>query len=97
MILVVLLNFRTPDMTLQAAQAALTAMIDLPAELVIVDNDSGDGSYEALSRAVTSAAWAEGHNIRVIQSGHNGGFGRATMLASVHGLARAPSLTMCIS
>lgn len=75
MILVVLLNFRTPDMTLQAAQAALTAMIDLPAELVIVDNDSGDGSYEALSQAVSSEAWAEGHNIRVIQSGHNGGFG----------------------
>ncbi len=75
MILVVLLNFRTPDMTLQAAQAALIAMTDLPAELVIVDNDSGDGSYEALSQAVTSEAWAEGHNIRVLQSGHNGGFG----------------------
>jgi GT2 family glycosyltransferase len=75
MILVVLLNFRTPDMTLRAAQAALGAMRDLPAELVIVDNDSQDGSFETLSEAVATQDWAAGQGIRVLQSGHNGGFG----------------------
>ncbi|MBS0123391.1 glycosyltransferase family 2 protein [Thetidibacter halocola] len=69
-ILVVLLNWRTADMTLRAAQAARKAMRGLDAELVIVDNDSCDGSEESLRKA--TADWPE---TRVIQSGHNGGFG----------------------
>ncbi|GAA4221527.1 hypothetical protein GGQ68_000142 [Sagittula marina] len=70
-ILVVSLNFRTPEMTLKSAHAALAAMQGLEAELVIVDNDSGDGSYDWLCAQVAAQALP----IRVIQSGHNGGFG----------------------
>ncbi|WGW04463.1 glycosyltransferase family 2 protein [Tropicibacter oceani] len=74
-LLVVSLNYRTAPMTLRSVQAALRAMQGLDAELLIVDNDSGDGSFEVLRDTVASADWAQGHNIRVIQSGHNGGFG----------------------
>jgi hypothetical protein len=43
---------------------------------VIVDNDSQDGSFEALSQAVVDRGWNTGPTaMRVIQSGHNGGFG----------------------
>ena len=71
-ILTIILNWRTPEMTLRSAQAALREMAGLDAALVIVDNDSGDGSFEAMSREVL--AWADSL-VRVVQSGRNGGFG----------------------
>ena len=74
-LLTVLLNWRTPGMTLEAAEAALREMADLDAELVIVDNDSGDGSFERLSAEAMARGWGEGGRVRVIQSGRNGGFG----------------------
>lgn len=70
-ILTIILNYRTAAMTLEAAQAALREMDGLDAELVIVDNDSGDGSFEALQAGVMARGWP----VRVLQSGRNGGFG----------------------
>ncbi|AXI45922.1 glycosyl transferase [Sulfitobacter sp. SK012] len=74
-LLVVLLNFRTPDMTLRAAEAALADMDQQGAELVIVDNASGDGSFDKLTSAVLARGWTVGNRVRVIASPVNGGFG----------------------
>lgn len=71
-LLTILLNYKTPDMTMKAAASAVTALHGLDAEMVIVDNDSRDGSYEALCDYVASRDWP---HIRVVASGHNGGFG----------------------
>lgn len=71
-LLVVLLNFRTAQMCMRAADAAVTAMEGLDAEMVIVDNDSGDGSFEELSAFCDGRGWP---HVRVVASGHNGGFG----------------------
>lgn len=69
-VLTIILNWRTPEMTLRAAAAALTAMDGLDGALTIVDNDSGDGSEERLRRA--TAGWPR---TQVLQTGRNGGFG----------------------
>ncbi|MEA1620049.1 glycosyltransferase family 2 protein [Erythrobacter sp. T5W1-R] len=74
-ILVVLLNYRTADMTLRAAEAALCGMEDLDAEMVIVDNNSGDGSFEMLCEAALQRGWADQSKVRVVASGRNGGYG----------------------
>ena len=75
-LLTVLLNWRSADMTLQATEAALRALEGIDGALVIVDNDSGDGSFEAMSLAVRDRGWDSGPQaVRVIQSGRNGGFG----------------------
>ncbi|MBN2629188.1 MAG: glycosyltransferase family 2 protein [Rhodobacteraceae bacterium] len=75
-VLTIILNWRTAEMTLRAAEAALTAMQGIPGALTIVDNDSGDGSFERLTAEVTARGWDSGpHRVRVLQSGHNGGFG----------------------
>ena len=74
-VLCVLLNFRTPDMTLRAAEAALADLHGSGGELVIVDNASGDGSYEMIAREVAARGWAEGGLARVVPSPVNGGFG----------------------
>lgn len=75
-LLTVILNWRMPEMTLQAAEAAMVALQGVKGALVIVDNNSGDGSFEVLSAAVLARGWDRGpQKVRVLQSGHNGGFG----------------------
>lgn len=75
-LLTVILNWRTADMTLRAAEAGLRAMEGMRGALTIVDNDSGDGSFERISAEVVARGWDKGAvPVRVIQSGRNGGFG----------------------
>lgn len=75
-LLTVILNWRTPEMTLRSVEAALVALQGIDGALVVVDNDSGDGSFEKLSAAVTAKGWDRGpQQVRVLQSGRNGGFG----------------------
>lgn len=71
-VLTIILNWRTPEMTLRAAEAAVTAMEGIEGAITIVDNDSGDGSEETLRAGVAARGW---DRVRVIQSGRNGGFG----------------------
>jgi hypothetical protein len=82
-VLTVILNWRTPAMTLKAAEAALRAMEPIEGAITIVDNNSGDGSFETLSLAVEQRNWAR---VRVIQSGRNGGFGAGNNLGIRAGL-----------
>jgi hypothetical protein len=71
-LLTVILNWRTAPMTLRAAEAALRETEWCGGHLTLVDNDSGDGSFEALAAAVRERGWSRA---RVLQSGRNGGFG----------------------
>ena len=69
-VLTVILNWRTATMTLRAVAAAEIAMRDVSGAITVVDNDSGDGSFETLTTELA------GHpRVRVVQSGRNGGFG----------------------
>ena len=75
-LLTVILNWRTPDMTIKAVASALEALAGIQGALVIVDNDSGDGSFEMLAKAVAARGWDSGpQSVRVLQAGRNGGFG----------------------
>jgi GT2 family glycosyltransferase len=83
-VLTVIVNWRTPEMTLEAAEAALVAMAGIAGEIVIVDNDSGDGSEEALHAGVAARGWTRVH---VVQAGHNGGFGAGNNVGIRRGLS----------
>ena len=75
-LLTVILNWRTPEMTLKSVEAALVALTGIDGALVIVDNASGDGSFERLTQEVAVRGWATGpQSVRVLQAGRNGGFG----------------------
>jgi GT2 family glycosyltransferase len=74
-ILVILLNYRTASMTLRAAEAALVAMSGVEAELVIVDNASGDGSADLIAQTIAEKGWQADDRVRLIASDVNGGFG----------------------
>ncbi|MGY6548147.1 MAG: glycosyltransferase family 2 protein [Roseinatronobacter sp.] len=86
-VLTVILNYRTAEMSLRAAQAALRAMEGVEGSITIVDNDSQDGSFETLQQALRDTP-----RVRVLQSGHNGGFGAGNNVAIRAGLpdGRAP-------
>lgn len=75
-LLTVILNWRSAEMTLRAAEHALAAMQGLQGALTIVDNDSQDGSFEEMTAEVAARGWdSAAVPVRVIQSGVNGGFG----------------------
>ncbi len=86
-ILVIILNYRTAPMTLRAARTALEAMRGLRAELIIVDNASGDGSDIALAQALAEEDWANGAPVRLILSDVNGGFGAGNNIGIRAGLS----------
>ena len=86
-VLTVILNWRTPAMTLQSCEAALRAMEGIAGAITIVDNDSGDGSFETISAEVLARGWDKGAvPVRVIQSGRNGGFGAGNNVGIKAGL-----------
>lgn len=76
-LLLVIVNYRTADLTLQAAEAALSQLRELDPgggsmQMCIVDNDSGDDSADILETAVAERDW--GSHVRVHRSERNGGF-----------------------
>lgn len=79
-ILTVILNYKTAAMTLRSVQAALREMAGIDGEIVVVDNQSQDGSFEALSGQVPPG-------VRVIQAGRNGGFGAGNNVGIRAGLS----------
>ncbi|WP_457773878.1 glycosyltransferase family 2 protein [Phycobium rhodophyticola] len=82
-VLTIILNYRTPEMTLAAVEAALREMADIEGEVLVVDNDSADGSFEALQAGVAERGWP----VRVLQSGRNGGFGAGNNFGMRAGLS----------
>jgi len=83
-VLTIILNYKTADMTIKAADAARIAMADLPGKLIIVDNESQDGSFETIKEHVATAGW---DRFRVLQSGRNGGYGAGNNVGIRAGLS----------
>lgn len=82
-ILAVILNYKTPEMTLKSADSAVLALNQITDDwrLTIVDNDSQDGSYELIKQAVLDKTEAYWEKVDVVESGHNGGFGAGNNFA----------------
>lgn len=86
-VLIILLNYKTADMTLKAATEAMRELDGIDGELLIVDNDSQDGSFEHLTAKAQENGWTRNGRVRVIASGHNGGFGAGNNFGIRHGLS----------
>ncbi|MBI1947089.1 MAG: glycosyltransferase family 2 protein [Deltaproteobacteria bacterium] len=81
-----LLNYKTAPLTLRALDALVPEVRALGgARICVVDNDSQDGSFEALKGGV--AERGVGELVDVLQSGRNGGYGFGNNVALRHALA----------
>jgi N-acetylglucosaminyl-diphospho-decaprenol L-rhamnosyltransferase len=70
----IIVNYRTADATVDAVTTLLHDFEKLVDPwVVVVDNDSGDGSFERLRKTFDDAKWE--NRVVVIDSKHNGGFG----------------------
>lgn len=66
-----IINYRTPDMTIAAADSALAALEGHEGRVIVVDNASGDGSVERLRQWQAEKG---DPRLELVASGHNGGF-----------------------
>lgn len=69
---VVVINFRTPGLVLDCLETLDGQIEPGRDEVVIVDNESGDGSAGAIGAAIEARGW--GAWARVVEAGRNGGF-----------------------
>ncbi|MCG8591487.1 MAG: glycosyltransferase family 2 protein [Proteobacteria bacterium] len=70
---VVVINYRTPELTLAALRSSLRELEGLPgSRVILVDNDSQDGSFEKLQAAVRDLGAEE--RVHLVASPRNGGF-----------------------
>jgi GT2 family glycosyltransferase len=85
-LLAVIVNYKTPQMTLEALTALVRELGTIPGSRgIVVDNDSTDGSYEKILEAVESRGWS--NLIEVVRSDKNGGYGYGNNFGIRRGLA----------
>ena len=85
-VLTIILNFRTPELTLKALDAALREMAGIRGEILVVDNGSGDDSCEVLTRGIEGLANPP-VPVRFKASARNGGFGAGNNFGMHAGLS----------
>jgi hypothetical protein len=83
-VLAVVLNFRTPKLTIKATRAAVRAMQGIKGEVVVVDNGSDDDSCALITQAIESEGW---DRVSLKTAGRNGGFGAGNNVAMRAGLS----------
>lgn len=70
---VVIVNYKTAEMTLDAVRTTLREVERYPdTRITVVDNDSQDGSLDKLKTGVVEAGWSD--RVEVVGSPRNGGF-----------------------
>jgi N-acetylglucosaminyl-diphospho-decaprenol L-rhamnosyltransferase len=70
----IVINYRTAEAAIDAVKALLVELERVgDSRVIVVDNDSGDGSFERLVEAARVHGWSP--RVVVIQSGYNGGYG----------------------
>ncbi|KAM3114183.1 glycosyltransferase family 2 protein [Phormidesmis sp. 146-33] len=72
-LLVVILNYRTPDLTIDCLRSLLHEVQSVPnTQVVVSDNDSQDGSVEKIGAAIETEGW--GAWVSLMPLDRNGGF-----------------------
>lgn len=72
-LIVVIVNYRTPDLTIDCLRSLVSEVRELPGTRVIVsDNDSGDGSVEKIGTAIETEGWGDWVSLMPLE--RNGGF-----------------------
>ncbi|MCG8583469.1 MAG: hypothetical protein MI757_02005, partial [Pirellulales bacterium] len=70
----IIVNYRTPESTVRAIEAAAAGLEGTADwQITVVDNGSGDDSVEVIGGGIKEFPFAE--RVTLVESKHNGGFG----------------------
>ncbi|GAB4304921.1 MAG: hypothetical protein Kow0058_18170 [Roseovarius sp.] len=86
-VMTVILNYRTPELTLKALAGAVREMAGIRGEIVVVDNHSDDDSCALIEAAIMRHGWGRDGRVRLLRSPRNGGYGAGNNLAMRAGFA----------
>jgi N-acetylglucosaminyl-diphospho-decaprenol L-rhamnosyltransferase len=79
-LLIVIVNYRTADLTINCLRSLVEEVKSLPGtQVVVVDNPSGDDSVEKIGRAIATEGWESW--VSLIAADHNGGYAFGNNLA----------------
>lgn len=72
-LIIVILNYRTPGLTIDCLRSLVGEVRSLPGTRVVVsDNASGDGSVERIGAAIATEGWGDWASLLPLE--HNGGY-----------------------
>lgn len=72
-VLIVSVNYRVPELAIKCLASVSAELGNMPeTKMVVVENGSGDGSFEKISTAITENGWQDWASC--VDSGRNGGF-----------------------
>lgn len=96
-LLVIILNYRTPDLTIGCLRSLETEVITVPGtEVIVVDNSSQDDSASRISGAIEQRGWSRW--ARLVVSPVNGGFAAGNNLGWKFGCnAGVPELLLLLN
>lgn len=79
-VLIVIVNYRTPTLTIDCLHSLANEVKSLPnLSAIVVDNDSGDGSIEQIETAIKTQGWSDWATILAAE--RNGGYAYGNNLA----------------
>jgi N-acetylglucosaminyl-diphospho-decaprenol L-rhamnosyltransferase len=83
----IIINYKTPGLTLDCLASLESELRDLPgSRAIVVDNASRDDSVAVLEREIKSRSW--GNWVEVVQSPNNAGFSSGNNFGVVHARSR---------
>ncbi len=77
-----IVNFKTADLTIKCLLSLKNELELINFKVIVIDNDSKDGSFEKIATAIKSKKWSSW--VQIIDSGHNGGFAFGNNIAIRH-------------
>src|SRR6266851_4779670 len=69
---IVILNYRTGDLTIECLQSLASEIDRIRARIVVADNASGDGSVERIRAAIATRGWGRWASLLPLE--RNGGY-----------------------
>lgn len=87
---IVIVNFRTASLVEDCLRSLRSEALALDCRVVVVDNDSADGSYARLATCVQNQGWQDW--VQVLAAPRNGGFAYGNNQGIRHALACDPGL-----
>lgn len=71
---IIIINYKTPDLTSTCIESIYASQIEIPFEILVIDNNSDDDSHKIIMSRFPGVKW--------IQNNNNDGFGRANNLGA---------------